>query len=130
MSSRADERVFVFSSGWLSSLIGVYERAGSTAGRCAAVGASALKEGRQMSGRGSCVIAEQEMQAEGAILGLLLNFEAGSIWSVEEVVSQLSVSRVEVIDGLASLQASGLIHRLEDFVFVTRAASRFDRLEL
>jgi hypothetical protein len=83
-----------------------------------------------MSGRGSCVIAEQDVQAEGAILGLLLNFEAGSIWSVEEVVSQLSVSRVEVIDGLASLRASGLIHRLGDFVFVTRAASRFDRLEL
>jgi hypothetical protein len=83
-----------------------------------------------MSGRGSCVIAQQETQAEGAILGLLLNFEAGSIWSVEEVVSQLSVSRVEVIDGLASLQASGLIHRLGDFVFATRAASRFDRLEL
>jgi hypothetical protein len=83
-----------------------------------------------MSGRGSCVVAEQDVRAEGAILGLLLNFEAGSIWSVEEVVSQLSVSRLEVIDGLVSLQASGLIHRLGDFVFVTRAASRFDRLEL
>jgi hypothetical protein len=83
-----------------------------------------------MDGHGSCVIAEQEMQAEGAILGLLLNFEAGSMWSVEEVVSQLSASRVEVIDGLASLQAFGLIHRLGDFVFVTRAASRLDRLEL
>jgi hypothetical protein len=83
-----------------------------------------------MSGRGSCVVAEQELRAEGAILGLLLNFEAGSIWSVEEVVSQLSVARVEVIDGLASLQASGLIHRLGDFVFATRAAARFDCLEL
>lgn len=83
-----------------------------------------------MSGRGSCVVAEQEMQAEGAILGLLLNFDAGSIWSVDEVVGELSASRLEVIDGLASLQGSGLIHRFGDFVFVTRAASRFDRLEL
>jgi hypothetical protein len=83
-----------------------------------------------MSGRGSCVMAEQEQQAQGAILGLLLNFEAGSLWSVEEVVGQLSASRLEVIDGLTSLQAAGLIHRVGDFVFATRAASSFDRLEL
>lgn len=83
-----------------------------------------------MDGSDSCATAERDRQAEGAILGLLLNFEAGSIWSVEEVVSQLSVSRLEVIDGLASLRAAGLIHRLGDFVFATRAASRFDRLEL
>jgi hypothetical protein len=83
-----------------------------------------------MSGRGSCVMAEQERQAQGAILGLLLNFEAGSMWSVEEVVGQLSASRLEAIDGLVSLQAAGLIHRVGDFVFATRAASSFDRLEL
>jgi hypothetical protein len=83
-----------------------------------------------MSGRGSCVMVEQERQAEGAILGLLLNFDSGSLWSVEEVVRQLSASRLEVIDGLASLEAAGLIHRLEDYVFASRAASSFDRLEL
>ncbi len=83
-----------------------------------------------MSGRGSCVMAGQHRQAEGAILGLLLNFEAGSLWSVEEVVRQLSSSRLDVIDGLASLQAAGLIHRVGDFVFATRAASSFDGLEL
>jgi hypothetical protein len=82
-----------------------------------------------MDGHGGCVIAG-ERQTEGAILGLLLNFETGSIWSVEEVVGQLSASRLEVMDGLVSLQAVGLIHRLGDFVFATRAASRFDRLEL
>ncbi len=83
-----------------------------------------------MDGCGGCAIAGQERQAEGAILGLLLNFEAGSIWSVEEVVGQLSASRLEVMDSLASLQAVGLIHRLGEFVFATRAASHFDRLEL
>jgi hypothetical protein len=83
-----------------------------------------------MSGRGSCVMAEREQQAEGAILGLLLNFEAGSLWSVEEVVRQLSASRLEAIDALASLQAAGLIHRVDDFVFATRTASSFDRLDL
>jgi hypothetical protein len=83
-----------------------------------------------MDGQGSCVIAEQKSQAEGAILGLLLNFDTGSLWSVEEVIRQLSASRLEVIDSLASLQAAGLIHRIGDFVFATRAASSFDRLEL
>jgi hypothetical protein len=83
-----------------------------------------------MSGRGSCVMAEQDRQAEGAILGLLLNFEAGSLWSVEELVRQLSTPRLDVMDGLASLQAAGLVHRVDDFVFATRAASSFDRLEL
>ncbi|HTA15056.1 MAG TPA: hypothetical protein VK781_09395 [Solirubrobacteraceae bacterium] len=77
-----------------------------------------------------CVAMEQERQAEAAILGLLLNFEAGSIWSVEEVVRQLSAPDLEVMDGLASLQAAGLIHRAGGFVFASRAASSFDRLEL
>jgi hypothetical protein len=83
-----------------------------------------------MDGRGSCVMAKQERQTEGAILGLLLNYEAGSLWSEEEVVRQLSASRLDVIDCLANLQAAGLIHRVGDFVFATRAASSFDRLEL
>jgi hypothetical protein len=75
-------------------------------------------------------MAEQERQTEGAILALLLNFEAGSLWSGEELIRQLSASRLEVIDGLASLQAAGLIHRIGDYVFATRAASTFDQLEL
>ena len=83
-----------------------------------------------MDGRGSCATAERDRQGEGAILGLLLNFEAGSLWSVEELVRQLSAPRLEVIDGLANLQAAGLIHHVGDFVFATRAASSFDRLEL
>lgn len=83
-----------------------------------------------MDGQGSCATVEQEWQAEGAILGLLLNFDSGSLWSVDEVVRQLSASRLEVIDGLASLEAAGLVHRVGDFVFATRAASTFDRLEL
>jgi hypothetical protein len=49
---------------------------------------------------------------------------------VEELDRQLSSSSLEVIDGLASLQAAGLIHRIGDYVFATRAASTFDQLEL
>jgi hypothetical protein len=83
-----------------------------------------------MDGPGSCVAVEQDRQVEGAILGLLLSFDAGSIWSVEEVVRELSASRIQVMDGLASLRAAGLLHRCGDFVFASRAAARFDRIEL
>jgi hypothetical protein len=83
-----------------------------------------------MDGHGGCATVERQRPAEGAILGLLLNFDSGSLWSVEEVVRQLSASRLEVVDGIASLEAAGLIHRVGDFVFATRAASNFDRLDL
>lgn len=75
-------------------------------------------------------VADRDAQTEGAILGLLLDFEAGSIWSDEELVRALSASRVAVIDGLASLHAAGLIHRCNGFVFASRAASSYDRLDI
>lgn len=83
-----------------------------------------------MDGCGACLTGEETRSAEAAILGLLLNFEAGSIWAVDEIVRQLSAPQLDVIDGLGELEAAGLIHRLGDFVFATRAASSFDRLEL
>jgi hypothetical protein len=83
-----------------------------------------------MDGHGGCATVERGRQAEGAILGLLLDFESGSLWSVEELVRHLSASRLDVLDGIASLGAAGLIHCVGDFVFATRAASSFDRLEL
>jgi hypothetical protein len=82
-----------------------------------------------MDGCAACLTGG-ERSAEAAILGLLLNFEAGSIWAVDEIVRQLSAPQLDVVDGLGELEAAGLIHRLGDFVFATRAASSFDRLEL
>lgn len=83
-----------------------------------------------MDGCAACLTSKEARSAEAAILGLLLNFEAGSIWAVDEIVRQLSAPQLDVIDGLGELEAAGLIHRLGDFVFATRAASSFDRLEL
>jgi hypothetical protein len=83
-----------------------------------------------MSGHGGCLTEDGRRSAESAVLGLLLNFDAGSIWAVDELVRQLSAPRLEVLDGLAELEAAGLVHRLGDFVFASRAASSFDRLEL
>lgn len=83
-----------------------------------------------MNGCAQRLADDQAGMAEAAILGLLLNFEAGSIWAVDELVRQLGATRIEVVDGIAELQAAGLAHRLGDFVFATRAASSFDRLDL
>jgi hypothetical protein len=83
-----------------------------------------------MEERAGCVADRDSRSVEAAILGLLLNFEAGSIWAVEELVRQLSAPRLDVIDAISELEAAGLAHRLGDFVFATRAASSFDRLEL
>jgi hypothetical protein len=93
-------------------------------------GDSAQRRAGQMGGRGGCLTEDDRRSAESAILGLLLNFDAGSIWAVDELVRQLSSPRLDVLDGLAELEAAGLIHQLGDFVFASRAASSFDRLEL
>jgi hypothetical protein len=83
-----------------------------------------------MDASGSCIVEDRDTRTEKAILGLLLDFERGGMWSVEEVVSHLSASRLDVVDGLARLHAVGLIHRVDEFVFATRSASSFARLDL
>jgi hypothetical protein len=75
-------------------------------------------------------MSERGTASEAAILSLLLDVESGCIWSVDELVRELSASRMEVLDGVASLRGAGLIHRSGEFVFATRAASRFDRLDM
>jgi hypothetical protein len=49
------------------------------------------------------------------------------LWSFEELVREIG-DEVVVQDALAHLNASGLIHRLEQFVFATRAATRLDEI--
>lgn len=84
-----------------------------------------------MDRQGSCVMSEPQAGcSQAAILSLLLDIESGCIWAVDELVRELSASRLEVLDGIASLEGAGLIHRSGDFVFASRAASRFDRLDL
>ena len=68
---------------------------------------------------------------EAAIIALLLSTDHHGIWSREELIRELSASRLEATDALAGLAASGLIHKLgTDFIAVTRAAQRMDELEL
>ena len=70
-------------------------------------------------------------RTEAAIIALLLSTDHHGLWSREELIRELSASRLEVTDALAGLAASGLIHELgPDFVAATRAAQRMDDLEL
>ena len=75
-------------------------------------------------------IHDDESRYERAIIGLLLDPESHSPWSTEEIVRELGDSRVQTIDGLDSLQRAGLIHRCGEFVFATRAATRFDQIAM
>ncbi len=75
-------------------------------------------------------IPEDEVRFERAILGLLLDPESRSPWSVEEILRELGDARVQAVDGLDSLHRAGLIHRCGDFVFATRAAVRFDQIAM
>jgi hypothetical protein len=73
-------------------------------------------------------VAEQGRRTEQTILTLVLS-GSQSIWSVEELVSEIG-RRMDTVDALAALQAAGLLHQCNDFVFATRAALRFDELDL
>lgn len=64
-------------------------------------------------------VAEGEDRVDVAVLGLLLGDDR--LWSVEEVGREIG-DPVEVADSLARLYGAGLVHRLEDFAFATRAA--------
>lgn len=75
-------------------------------------------------------VADHSTQTETAILALLLDFEAGSLWSEDELIRAMSASRVDILDGLTSLHGAGLVHRCNGFVFASRAASSFDRLDM
>jgi hypothetical protein len=73
-------------------------------------------------------VEEQGRRTEQTILTLVLS-GGRRVWSVEELVSEIG-RRLDVVDSVAALQAASLVHRCHDFVFATRAALRFDDLDL
>jgi hypothetical protein len=68
-------------------------------------------------------------QADAAILGLLLDPGSQRPWSEDEIAREIG-NRVETVDGLARLAGSGLVHRLNSFVWASRAALHGDALRL
>jgi hypothetical protein len=74
--------------------------------------------------------AERDRSAQGAVLGLLLGDGHHGLWSREELVRMSSADALSVTDAIGELLASGLAHEFGEFVFASRAAHSFDRLDL
>jgi hypothetical protein len=71
---------------------------------------------------------DKENQADWSILSLLLaSEEHAGLWSVDELALEIA-SSVEAADAIARLHRAGLVHRCGEFVFPTRAASRYDAI--
>jgi hypothetical protein len=74
--------------------------------------------------------AERDRSAQGAIIVLLLDDDHHGLWSREELQRTSSADALSVTDAIGELLASGLAHELGEFVFASRAARSFDRLDL
>ena len=70
---------------------------------------------------------EQDDSMDSAILGLLL--DSRTPWAACEVAREVG-DDVAAADGLSRLAGAGLVHRLDSFVWATRAAVRGQRLAL
>jgi predicted transcriptional regulator len=70
---------------------------------------------------------EREAHTDGVILSLLLDHDAQRPWTVQEIARELD-DLEDAATGLRRLVAAGLVHRLHDFVFASRAALRADQI--
>jgi hypothetical protein len=62
--------------------------------------------------------AEEDGQTDSAILGLLIDSDVQRPWSRDEIDREIGG---DTTDSLNRLYGAGLIHRLQGFVWVTRA---------
>lgn len=72
---------------------------------------------------------EQFYDNQGTILLLLTLDDEQRLWSVDEVTRELG-DRARAVDGLADLYGAGLIHRMGEFVWATRAAIRANEVKV
>lgn len=66
---------------------------------------------------------EKEDHIDGVILEFLLDDDAQRPWTEEEV-SRMVEDATAAADGIGRLSRAGLVHRLDGFVFASRAALR------
>jgi len=71
-------------------------------------------------------VALDDARTDAAILHLLVD-EPG-LWSDDEVAREIG-RELAVTDALARLCGHGLVHRLDGYVFPTRAAVEFARVD-
>lgn len=66
-------------------------------------------------------VTEQEKHIDGVILSFLLADDAQRPWSEDEVAREIE-DPIAASDSLKRLARGGLVHRLNGFVFASRAA--------
>jgi hypothetical protein len=71
--------------------------------------------------------AEQERMIDAGVLGLLIRPDNRRLWSQDEIEREVGL---EATDSLNRLYGAGLIHRLDSFVWVTRAAIVADNISM
>jgi predicted transcriptional regulator len=71
-------------------------------------------------------VIERDAQEDGTILGLLMLETSHRPWAVEEIAREMDR---DVTDSIRRLYGGGLIHRLDGFVWASRAAVMTDELD-
>jgi hypothetical protein len=72
--------------------------------------------------------ADGEAHAEWGVLNLLIGPDEQRPWSVEEIIRERG-DRVQALDAIDRLHATGLVHRTGDgFIFASRAAIRYSQV--
>jgi hypothetical protein len=88
-----------------------------------------------MTGHDELAVAAREDMAQQAVLSMLLDAHPGHL-SIEEVVSGMTdrpeefSARDAINNAIRDLVGAGLLHRHGTFVFATRAAVRFEQLQI
>lgn len=70
---------------------------------------------------------EQMDQLDGAILGMLMLETSHRPWAVDEIAREMGENPA---DSLSRLYGGGLIHRLDGFVWASRAAVMADEISV
>jgi predicted transcriptional regulator len=70
---------------------------------------------------------ERQRTLDSAVLGLLVDLDCHRPWSEQEIASEVGEN---VTDSLNRLHGAGLIHRLDEFVWASRAAVVADEIRL
>ena len=76
-----------------------------------------------MQGQRTLTPAEADGQMDSAVLGCLRGKDEQRPWSVDEITREIGS---DATDSLNRLYGVGLIHRLDGFVWATRAAVAAD----
>lgn len=80
-----------------------------------------------MHDQGTSTPAHEDAVTDGEIMAMLLAHDAQRPWTPDEIAREIG-DRLAVADSLRRLHGGGLIHRLDRFVFATRAALASDQL--